>query len=148
LAQIGRNPWLLDRILNRFCGKHVISYKHNAANHEAVQSAWNSLHEAARRHDARLLTTLLREIRELDLTPQLCRITTPTQIIGGAVDSVVRPAEAIHLANGIKSSNLVTIPECGHMFFADARERILDLAVSWVHQHHHNVSQETALGMA
>ncbi|HQX49633.1 MAG TPA: alpha/beta hydrolase [Planctomycetaceae bacterium] len=152
LTRLGRKPWLLDRILNRFCSRKAMPRKYdsmngNTMNLDAVQSAWNSLHTAAGRHDPRVMSALLQGIRQLDLTDQLCRITVPTQIISGDADPVIRNAEAIHLANTIKPSKLVVIPDCGHLFFAEARERILDLAVNWVHQHDHNSEQESGPGI-
>lgn len=135
LTQLGRSPWLLDRILNRFCGTRAIRRSCTTVGHDAAQAGWNSLHAAARQNDPRVLTSLLHGLRAVDLTNRLPLITVPTRIIGGAADPVIRPDEARHLASNLDSAELVAVAECGHMFFAEAREEVLNLVSGWIRSH-------------
>jgi proline iminopeptidase len=62
------------------------------------------------------------EFRKIDLRPELARITTRTLIIAGDCDFICPPEATRELHESIKGSELVTIPESGHMTFVEQPE--------------------------
>jgi 3-oxoadipate enol-lactonase len=50
-----------------------------------------------------------------DSTPTLAKITCPTLVVVGALDTLTPPAESKRMAKAIAGAKLVTIPDAGHL---------------------------------
>jgi proline iminopeptidase len=62
---------------------------------------------------------------EFDYVPDLGRVSTPTLVIVGDQDRTSPPRAARILHEGISGSELVVVPEVGHMSFVEAPEAYL-----------------------
>lgn len=93
---------------------------------------WTTLFEDYRRHDMRTMCELFAGLREIDLTPSLADIRSPSLILGGTADKVVPSCEAHHLHAHLADSRLVEFPDAGHLFFAEAFEEAFDDIHRWV----------------
>jgi pimeloyl-ACP methyl ester carboxylesterase len=56
-------------------------------------------------------------IREFDAYDRLGRIAAPTLVVHGDSDVLIPPANGLLLHEGISGSEMVTIPDAGHMFW-------------------------------
>jgi proline-specific peptidase len=61
-----------------------------------------------------------------DLRSQLPMISTPTLVLTGVDDPVTGPACAREVASLVPGSELVILPECGHMLWVEQREAFVD----------------------
>ena len=84
-----------------------------------------------------------------DSTPTLATIDVPTLIIHGADDQLIPLSEARAMQAAIEGSELVVIPEAGHLpnleqidLFSDAVLDFLDALVGEDHDHSHNHDHE------
>lgn len=84
-----------------------------------------------------------------DSTPTLAAIDVPTLIIHGADDQLIPLSEARAMQAAIKGSELVVIPEAGHLpnleqidLFSDAVLDFLDTLIGEDHDHGHNHDHE------
>jgi pimeloyl-ACP methyl ester carboxylesterase len=68
--------------------------------------------------------TLVREIGEVERA--LGQIDTPTVVIAGEWDVVVRPSAAASIASSIRGAELVTVARVGHFVLRDAPEVVAD----------------------
>ncbi|HWC23886.1 MAG TPA: alpha/beta fold hydrolase [Flexivirga sp.] len=64
--------------------------------------------------DPDFISAVLVAARRLDLRPELSRITAPTLILRGELDSARSPDHVTELLHGIPDSRAVEIPGCGH----------------------------------
>ncbi len=88
-----------------------------------VDSAWPGADDATREEEvARIVENgaeaLARDheaMAEVDLTDRLHEIDVPTLIMVGTRDTVTPPSDADVLAEGIRGSTLVRIPDAGHL---------------------------------
>ena len=68
--------------------------------------------------------------QSVDLRPLLGRITSPTLIVAGELDFICGPAQARPIADAITGSQLVMLPDCGHIPSIEApqqyRQAIVD----------------------
>ncbi len=55
-----------------------------------------------------------RALRDLDLTPNLPRLTNPTLVVAGEADQTTPPEMARQLAAELPNSELVELADCGH----------------------------------
>jgi pimeloyl-ACP methyl ester carboxylesterase len=63
---------------------------------------------------------------DFDYRPSLPKVRRPTLVIVGEHDRTTTPRAARVLHEGIEGSELVLVPNAGHMSFVEARERYLD----------------------
>lgn len=84
-----------------------------------------------------------------DSTPTLATIDVPTLIIHGADDQLIPLSEARAMQAAIEGSELVVIPEAGHLpnleqidLFSDAVLDFLDALIGEDHDHSHNHDHE------
>lgn len=84
-----------------------------------------------------------------DSTPTLAAIDVPTLIIHGADDQLIPLSEARAMQAAVKGSELVVIPEAGHLpnleqidLFSDAVLDFLDALIGEDHDHSHNHDHE------
>ncbi|MGW2254829.1 alpha/beta fold hydrolase [Kitasatospora sp. NPDC001660] len=61
---------------------------------------------------------------DMDLRPQLARITTPTAVLTGTQDKIVNPNHSHHLTQALPDTQLHTIPRSGHNLPLESPERI------------------------
>ena len=67
-----------------------------------------------------------------DLRPHLAAITCPTLVVAGTDDQLTPPECARELAEGIPSSTLQLLPECGHMLTWEQPEAVTAALLAWV----------------
>ncbi len=66
---------------------------------------------------------------------RLDRITTPTLVVHGELDTLVPPANGRIIADRIPEAELVTIPLANHLLGTDQPERVSELLVGWLDRH-------------
>jgi proline iminopeptidase len=62
---------------------------------------------------------------DFDYTPDLGKVSKPTLVIVGAYDRTTTPRASRVLHDGIRGSELVEVPDAGHMSMIDAQEAYL-----------------------
>jgi proline iminopeptidase len=67
-----------------------------------------------------------------DLRPLLLRLTMPTLVITGAEDFITGPAAADELIDGIPESEVVVLPDAGHLIFVEAPEAFREAVLSFL----------------
>jgi pimeloyl-ACP methyl ester carboxylesterase len=67
-----------------------------------------------------------------DLRPLLLRLTMPTLVITGAEDFITGPAAADELVDGIPESEVVVLPDAGHLIFVEAPEAFREAVLSFL----------------
>jgi proline iminopeptidase len=67
-----------------------------------------------------------------DLRPLVLRLTMPTLVITGAEDFITGPAAADELVDGIPESELVVLPDAGHLIFVEAPEAFREAVLSFL----------------
>jgi pimeloyl-ACP methyl ester carboxylesterase len=63
---------------------------------------------------------------DFDYRPRLANVRRPTLVVVGEHDRTTTPRGARVLHEGIEGSELVVVPNAGHMSFVEAQERYLD----------------------
>jgi pimeloyl-ACP methyl ester carboxylesterase len=86
----------------------------------------------ARQLDLQAMSYYFRAMSDIDITPLLPRITAPTLAITGNKDPTVPPAQAHQIAQHTPNSNLVVVPEVGHMLFAENPARYAEILGGWL----------------
>ena len=71
---------------------------------------------------------------DFDYTPDLARVSEPTLVIVGEHDRTTTPRAASVLHEGIPGSELVVVPEVGHMSFVEAPEPYLGAVRSFLRE--------------
>jgi len=107
------------------------------ATDEIGARANEALYLAMGRHDQRILIELMHGIDGCDVTPLFQEIQVPCLIVGGEVDPIISIDETRHVAQVIPGSELVVLPNTGHIFHAERREEVLRLIQEWVTRHSH-----------
>ena len=92
------------------------------ASRQAIQSAIAAMGRA-KREGLEFAAHLIATHDALDLLP---RITCPTLVMAGALDSETPPAYARAIAAGIPGANLSIIPNAGHIANLEAPEAVTD----------------------
>src|SRR5256885_1540171 len=69
---------------------------------------------------------------DFDYRPQLANVRRPTLVIVGEHDRTTTTRGARVLHEGIEGSELVVVPNAGHMSFVESPERYLDAARSFL----------------
>ena len=70
-----------------------------------------------------------------DSRPELDRIGCPCLIVGGRQDAMSLPEWPQELADGIRSSELLILEDCGHFVPLEAAERLTDVVTDWGRRH-------------
>ena len=113
-----------------------------------VDSLFERLVHPARRADAALreLIRLMAEevgvdafarqqtalIARPDSRPTLGTIRCPTLVLVGAEDQLTPPERAQEMAAGIRGSQLVTVPDCGHMSTLEQPHAVTQALLGWL----------------
>lgn len=92
-------------------------------------ATWDSYIQAVRETDPTYITAVLLAARELDLTPQLHRISAPTLIIRGSEDCARTAEHSAALAAGIPTARSIEIAGAGHSPMVDHPAEFLRLVV-------------------
>jgi 3-oxoadipate enol-lactonase len=84
--------------------------------------------------DCHAVVRLLKAFQQLNITPELHKITAPTLVLCGADDSLkpISYSEIIHRA--IARSELAVIPECGHALTFERPEEFNNLVLGFLKQ--------------
>jgi pimeloyl-ACP methyl ester carboxylesterase len=67
-----------------------------------------------------------------DLRPGLSAVACPTLVVVGDTDELTPPALSREIANAIKGSRLVIIPECGHLSTLERPAAVNAALVEWL----------------
>ena len=86
------------------------------------------------KHNKAILAAMFARIRRFDITDSLSQITANTLIVNGEDDPAIPAAEAKWVARHIPDATLRIIPNCGHMFFAEAESRSQKILRDWFEQ--------------
>jgi pimeloyl-ACP methyl ester carboxylesterase len=71
---------------------------------------------------------------DFDYRPRLGNVRRPTLVIVGEHDRTTSPRAARVLHEGIDASELVVVPNAGHMSFVEAQDRYLDAVRAFLRQ--------------
>ena len=97
-----------------------------------VQSMAKQMARSAATGDLQRQAALQRDaIRGFDAGSALGRIKTPTLIIHGEEDLVIKAAEGLELAQGIPASKLVLLPATGHLILAERPKELLQIVTDF-----------------
>lgn len=69
--------------------------------------------------------------QRVDLRPLLGRIECPTLVVCGALDLIGGPAQARQIAPRVPKSELLILPECGHMPALEQPQPYRDAVLNW-----------------
>lgn len=98
-----------------------------------VQSMAKQMARSAATGDLQRQAAMQRDaIRGFDARHALGRIKTPTLIIHGEEDSVIKSAEGQELARGIPASELVLLPATGHLILAERPKELLQVVTEFL----------------
>jgi pimeloyl-ACP methyl ester carboxylesterase len=109
---------------------------------------WRRLVAASRQDDAEL-RAIVRRMAEIDRPDvferqqraimgrpdsrlDLASIAVPALVLVGAEDVITPPADAQEIAAGIKGSELVVVPACGHLATLEAPDAVTDALERWL----------------
>lgn len=92
----------------------------------------NALYRVMSRHDPVQMCDLIARLADFDIRDDLPQIAAPTLIVGGDRDPIIPLAHTREIAERIPHAELVVLPNCGHMFFAEATEAYQRLLVDWM----------------
>jgi pimeloyl-ACP methyl ester carboxylesterase len=67
-----------------------------------------------------------------DSRPTLATIDCPTLVLVGDEDQLTPPELAREMANGIRGSRLVIVPECGHLSTVEQPQAVTKALVEWI----------------
>lgn len=67
-----------------------------------------------------------------DSRPGLAAISVPTLVLVGELDLATPVAESREIADGIKNSQLVVLPDCGHLSTLEAPEAVNAALLTWL----------------
>ncbi|MCS7198387.1 MAG: alpha/beta hydrolase [Candidatus Bipolaricaulota bacterium] len=82
--------------------------------------------------DYRAVVRLLEAFQQLNITPELHKITAPTLVLCGADDSL-KPVSYSQIIHGtIAHSELVVIPDCGHALTLERPEEFNNLVLNFL----------------
>ena len=81
-----------------------------------------------KRHNFDAMAKIFAELRNTNIADLLSKIAARTCIIGGINDPVILINETRFLADQIPNAKLIELPNTGHLFYAEAREQVLDSA--------------------
>jgi pimeloyl-ACP methyl ester carboxylesterase len=127
IRRLGTQRWFYDRMT-------LLA----AANRRACRSSpvWpasaDALFNVMSRHDPVQLGDVMGRLADFDIRDDLPRITAPTLIVGGDRDPIIPLAHTREITERIPHAELVVLPNCGHMFFAEATETYQRLLVDWM----------------
>lgn len=125
LRRVAAQRWLYGRVMKRFAARTLSWTEPNRG--------WLESHHAAfAAHDPQTLTALLGGLRPIDITDWLQRIEAPTLVIGGTHDPVIPLQETHHIASHVRGSELLELPDCGHLFFAEAGSLVFERLEGWL----------------
>jgi len=109
---------------------------------------WPRLVRPAAQHDTALEATVLAMMQETgperfirqeqailsrpDYRPALATIHVPTLVLVGAEDALTPPAMAREIAAGVAGSNLVEVPDCGHLSTLEQPAAVNAALRSWL----------------
>lgn len=112
--------WLFDQVIRRLRnGNQVID--------EVTGRILSTMWMDGRRNDAQAMLQLFAGLKQLDITDRLSAIRCPVQIISSERDLVILPSEGVHLHRHVVGSELIELPEAGHLFFADAMAKVMSI---------------------
>ena len=129
LKLVGRRRWVFDRVM-----KFLSAAKWSSD--ETTAGAFNLAFADFRHIDAEVMVRVFQGLFRLDISGMLSQIQVPVLLLGGSRDPVIRPAEAQHLHDLIKSSTLHQIDGAGHMFFAEYLRETMCQMTEWLSHHH------------
>lgn len=112
--------WLFDRVMRRLRNTNQMT---DEATEHILATMWTD----GRRNDTQTMLQLFAGVKQLDLTDQLSSIRCPVRIISSGRDVVIPPSEGLHLHQHVAGSELIELPEAGHLFFADARTQVMSI---------------------
>lgn len=133
--------YLFRRIIHRLATRrwfYDLMALRAAANRRACRSSpvWpasaDALFRVMSRHDPVQLGDVMGSLADFDIRDDLPRITAPTLIVGGDRDPIIPLAHTHEIAEHIPHAELVVLPNCGHMFFAEATDTYQRLLVDWM----------------
>lgn len=82
-----------------------------------------------------LMALLFAGLRKVDASLLVQNVVAPTLVIGGTDDTVIRIEETRHVASLLNESQLVEIPDCGHLFYCEAPDQVWPRVTEWIQQH-------------
>jgi pimeloyl-ACP methyl ester carboxylesterase len=74
----------------------------------------------------------LANIGRSDSRADLAAIHCPTLVLVGEQDVLTPPERAAEIANGIRGSRLVTVPDCGHMSAAEQPQKVTEALLEFL----------------
>jgi pimeloyl-ACP methyl ester carboxylesterase len=70
------------------------------------------------------MRTAPRAVLDVDLTPELDRVTMPVLVLQGGRDTSVRPVLAQDLVAGLPNARYIAYPDSGHMLVLERTESV------------------------
>jgi len=74
----------------------------------------------------------LQASNQRDFSDQLSQITTPTLVIAGEEDMLMRPKQAEIMSKALKNGTFVMIPNCAHMPHVEKSKEFLDIILQFL----------------
>ncbi|MDF1826468.1 MAG: alpha/beta hydrolase [Verrucomicrobiales bacterium] len=76
-----------------------------------------------------------RYLLEMDLFDEVCDIETPVLVVAGEKDPIIPYWHQVKCAAALPAGELLSIPEVGHLAFAEAPGRFVPELVEWLERH-------------
>lgn len=76
-----------------------------------------------------------RYLLEMDLFDEVGGISTPVLVVAGEKDPIIPYWHQVKCAAALPAGELLTIPNVGHLAFAEAPERFVPVLVDWLERH-------------